>query len=51
MGLCMPTHGLGMRDEERRPAKITQRAERFGYHSVWFSDHILVTRKPGADSQ
>ena len=29
------------------PAKIAQLAERFGYHSVWFSDHILVTRKPG----
>ena len=35
---------------ERRSAKIAQLAERFGYHSVWCSDHILVTRKPGADS-
>jgi alkanesulfonate monooxygenase SsuD/methylene tetrahydromethanopterin reductase-like flavin-dependent oxidoreductase (luciferase family) len=54
----MHTHGLGMRDEEiwrlqvlpaaeMRPAKIAQLAERFGYHSVWCSDHILVTRKPG----
>ena len=53
--------GLGMRDEEIwrrqvfpaeeiRPAKIAQLAERFGYHSVWCSDHILVTRKPGSDS-
>jgi hypothetical protein len=40
MGLGMPTHGLGMRDEEMR----------FGYHSVWFSDHVLVTRKLGSDS-
>jgi len=57
----MHTHGLGMRDEEiwrlqvfpaeeMRPAKIAQLAERFGYHSVWCSDHILVTRKPGSDS-
>jgi alkanesulfonate monooxygenase SsuD/methylene tetrahydromethanopterin reductase-like flavin-dependent oxidoreductase (luciferase family) len=42
--------GLGMRDEEMRPAKIAQLAERFGSHSVWFSGHILVTRKPGSDS-
>ena len=57
----MHTHGLGMRDEEiwrlqvspaeaMRPAKIAQLAERFGYHSVWCSDHVLVTRKPGSDS-
>jgi putative tryptophan/tyrosine transport system substrate-binding protein len=61
MGLGMHTHGLGRRDEERwrlqvfpaaemRPVKIAQLAERFGYHSVWCSDHVLVTRKPGADS-
>jgi hypothetical protein len=30
---------------EDRPA-----GERLGYHSVWCSDHVLVTRKPGADS-
>ena len=36
----MHTHSLGIRDEEMR----------FGYHSVWFSDHVLVTRKLGADS-
>ena len=61
MGLFMHTHGLGMRDEEigrlqvfpaaeRRPAKMAQLAERFGSHSVWCSDHVLVTRKPGADA-
>jgi hypothetical protein len=22
---------------------------RFGYHSVWFSDHVPVTRKPRAE--
>ena len=55
----MHTHSLGIRDEEiwrlqvlpaaeMRPAKIAQLvAERFGYYSVWFSDHVLVTRKPG----
>jgi alkanesulfonate monooxygenase SsuD/methylene tetrahydromethanopterin reductase-like flavin-dependent oxidoreductase (luciferase family) len=57
----MPTHDLGMREEERgrrqvfpaaerRPAKIAQLAERFGSYSVWCSDHILVTSKPGAAS-
>jgi alkanesulfonate monooxygenase SsuD/methylene tetrahydromethanopterin reductase-like flavin-dependent oxidoreductase (luciferase family) len=57
----MHTHGLGMRDEEIwrlwvlpdaeiRPAKIAQLAEQFGYHSVWCSDHDLVTRKAGSDS-
>jgi alkanesulfonate monooxygenase SsuD/methylene tetrahydromethanopterin reductase-like flavin-dependent oxidoreductase (luciferase family) len=37
----MTTHGLGRREEERRPAQIAQRAERFSSHSVWCSDHIL----------
>jgi hypothetical protein len=57
----MHTHGLGMHDEEiwclpvlpaeeMRPAQIAQLVERFGYHSVWCSEPILVTRKPGADS-
>jgi alkanesulfonate monooxygenase SsuD/methylene tetrahydromethanopterin reductase-like flavin-dependent oxidoreductase (luciferase family) len=50
MGLGMHIHSLGRRDEEMRPAKSAQLAERFGYHSVWCSDHILVTSKPGADS-
>jgi alkanesulfonate monooxygenase SsuD/methylene tetrahydromethanopterin reductase-like flavin-dependent oxidoreductase (luciferase family) len=60
MGLSMPTHGLGRRDEERgrrqvcpaverRPAKVAQLAEQFGYHSVWCSDHVRVTSKPGSD--
>ena len=61
MGLGLHTHGPGMRAEERgrlqvvpaaerRPAKIAQRAERFGYYSVECSDHSLVTRKPGSAS-
>jgi hypothetical protein len=33
-----------------RPAQIAQLAERFSSHSVWCSGHILVIRKPGADS-
>lgn len=54
IALFMDTHGLGVRDEEMwrlqvlpaeemQPVKIAQLAERSGYHSVWFSDHVLVT--------
>lgn len=54
IALFMNTHGLGMRDDEMwrlqevpatemRPAKLAQRAEKNGFHSVWFSDHVLVT--------
>lgn len=50
----MPTHGLLYRDEHDAylPApdrhvnvvEVAQLAEALGYHSVWFSDHVLMTR-------
>ncbi len=54
-GLTMPTHGLLLRDEqdfylqkipaaEMRPVEVAQLAERLGYHSVWFSDHVCMGR-------
>jgi probable F420-dependent oxidoreductase len=54
-GLTMPTHGLLLRDErdfhlqrlpaaEMRPVEVAQAAERLGYHSVWFSDHVCMGR-------
>ncbi len=58
-GLTMPTHGLLLRDErdfylqklpaeEMRPVEVAQLAERLGYHSVWFSDHVCMGRDEGA---
>jgi probable F420-dependent oxidoreductase len=58
-GLTMPTHGLLLRDEqdfflqklpasEMRPVEVAQLAERGGYHSVWFSDHVCMGRDEGA---
>ena len=58
-GLTMPTHGLLRRDErdfflqslpaaEMRPIEVAQLAERLGYHSVWFSDHVCMGRDEGA---
>lgn len=53
IGLFMNTHGLGIRDEdawflqevpagEMRPVQVAERAERLGFHSLWFSDHVLM---------
>jgi len=53
IGLFMNTHGLGIRDDydwwlqpipadEMRPVEIVQLAERLGFHSVWFSDHVAM---------
>src|SRR5262249_43405706 len=55
VGLTMSTHGLLRRDErdfflqklepsEMRPVELAQLAERLGYHSVWFSDHVCMGR-------
>ena len=55
IGLTMSTHGLLTRDEqdfflqrlepaEMRPLELAALAERLGYHSVWFSDHIVMGR-------
>jgi probable F420-dependent oxidoreductase len=54
ISLMMPTHGLLYRNEENAflPApdrnvdvvEVAQLAERLDYHSLWFSDHVLMTR-------
>ena len=33
---------------EMRPVEVAQLAERLGYHSVWFSDHVCMGRDEGA---
>lgn len=53
IGLYMNTHGLGMRDEKdwwlqpvpaatMKPVEVAQLAERIGFHSLWFSDHVAL---------
>lgn len=55
IGVVMPTHGLLRRDEQDfflqyikpedvRPVEYAQHAERLGYHSLWFSDHVVMGR-------
>lgn len=55
IGLTMSTHGLLTRDEQdfflqkldpadMRPLELAVLAERLGFHSVWFSDHIVMGR-------
>ena len=55
IGLTMSTHGLLTRDErdfflqhldpaDMRPVELAEHAERLGYHSVWFSDHVVMGR-------
>lgn len=55
IGVVMPTHGLLRRDErdfflqyikpeDVRPVDYAQHAERLGFHSVWFSDHVVMGR-------
>jgi probable F420-dependent oxidoreductase len=55
IGLTMSTHGLLRRDgrdfylqkldpEDMRPLELAELAERLGYHSVWFSDHVVMGR-------
>jgi probable F420-dependent oxidoreductase len=59
VGLTMSTHGLLTRDERdfflqrlepenMRPIELAQLADRVGYHSLWFSDHICMGRDLGA---
>ena len=56
IGLFSNTHGLLMHRgadyslqivpaTEMRPVQLAQQAERLGYHSVWFGDHVAI---PGA---
>lgn len=53
IGLYMNTHGLGMRDEKdwrlqpipaaaMKPVEVGQLAEKSGFHSLWFSDHVAM---------
>ncbi len=55
IGIYMPTHGVGLRDEEAwfwqdvparemRPVEVAQQADRLGYHSVWFGDHVTMPK-------
>jgi probable F420-dependent oxidoreductase len=56
IGLYANTHGLGYRDEtnlfarsipaaQMRPVQIAQLAERSGFHSLWFPDHVCMPRQ------
>lgn len=56
IGMYASTHGVGLRDEqnfygqsipgtEMRPAEAAQRAERSGFHSMWFPDHVCMPRQ------
>jgi len=58
VGLTMSTHGLLRRDErdfflqrlepdEMRVLELARLADRSGYHSLWFSDHVCMGRDPG----
>jgi probable F420-dependent oxidoreductase len=53
IGIYATTHGIGYRDEvnfflksvsmdEMRPVRIAQLAERAGFHSMWFADHVCM---------
>jgi probable F420-dependent oxidoreductase len=59
VGVTMSTHGLLARDErdfflqrleadEMRVADLARLADRLGYHSLWFSDHVCMGRDLGA---
>jgi probable F420-dependent oxidoreductase len=53
IGLYGTTHGVGYRDEvnfflhsvpveQMRPVEVAQLAERAGFHSMWFGDHVCM---------
>jgi probable F420-dependent oxidoreductase len=56
-GLTLLTHGVMTRDadgdcilqnispQEMRPVESAVRAEELGFHSVWFSDHVVTERE------
>lgn len=59
VGLTMSTHGLLTRNErdfflqrlepaEMRVLELARLADRIGYHSLWFSDHVCMGRDLGA---
>ena len=57
IGITMPTHGLLIRDdanfyiqrlepENVRPFDFARLADRLGFHSLWFSDHVVMGANP-----
>ncbi len=57
IALTMPTHGLLERDEQNfylqrlepenvRPFEFAQLADKLGFHSLWFSDHVVMGADP-----
>jgi len=53
IGLYANTHGVGYRDDDNNytrsvpgenlePVAIAQTAERNGFHSIWFPDHVCM---------
>jgi probable F420-dependent oxidoreductase len=61
IGIALPTHGIMARDaagnsvltnlpaDQMRPVELAERAEALGYHSVWFSDHVVTERVTSVD--
>lgn len=62
IGVYIPTHGLLRIDEEQnnfylqkidpanvRPVAFAQEAERRGFHSLWFSDHVVMGKQQGSE--
>jgi len=59
IGLTLLTHGVMTRDhdgdcflqnispEDMAPVESAVRAEALGFHSVWFSDHVVTERVTG----
>ena len=61
IGLYGHTHGLGYRDEENlfarsipatlmEPTKAAQAAEKAGFHSIWYPDHVCMPMESGESS-
>ena len=60
IGIGMNSHGLITREgkdcfvqalpaEEMRTLELCRLAERLGYHSLWFGDHVLMDRDTSAE--
>ena len=60
IGLYSNTHGLAARNgaafylnhtpfEEMRPVAVAQQAERNGFHSIWFPDHVCMPIDSGSN--
>ena len=59
IGLYANTHGVGWRDatnnytrsvpaQTLRPVEVAQAAERAGFHSMWFPDHVCMPLETGS---